>query len=267
MSPRELPPIDARVLPFRRPSASVRVRRRTLWATLGRPFLQALGMVGLPFAVVAWGLTAPSFALSSVEVAGNRFVETSWVERRVAPFAGENLLRLSLAEVRSRVTTHPWVASVTLEKRLPNRLRLTLDERRPAGLLRSGDELVYLDLQGRVIAPFEPGPGTADLLLVSIGATREVELAGAFAIADELALAAPDWGASLSEVVVLGEGDFRLFVGALPFPLLVRSGTLAERLPAMRALLPELERRYPRLAAVDLRAQRRIVFQPVVERS
>lgn len=267
MSPRELPPIEARVLPFRRPSASVRVRRRSLWATLGRPFLQALGMVGVPFALVAWGLSAPSFALSSVEVAGNRFVDTAWVERRVAPFAGENLLRLSLSDVRSRLTSHPWVAAVTLEKRLPNRLRLTLDERRPAALLRSGAELVFLDREGRVIAPFEPGLGPADLMLVSVGATREVELAGAFTIAEELAAVAPDWCATLSEVEVLGEGDFRLFLGALPFPLLVRRGTLAERLPAMRALLPELERRYPRLSAVDLRAERRIVFQPVVERS
>jgi len=42
---------------------------------------------------------------------------------------------------------------------------------------------------------------------------------------------------------------------------------LAERLPALRALLPELERRYPGIDFVDLRFERRIVFQPMVERS
>ena len=74
--------------------------------------------------------------------------------------------------------------------------------------------------------------------------------------------AAPDWAATLSEVEVLGEGDYRLHLGALEFPLLVRAGTLASRLATLRPMLPELERRYGRLAFVDLRFESRILLQP-----
>jgi len=267
MTPRELPPIEARVLPFRRPSAAVRVRRPSSWAVFGRPFLQALGVVGLPAGAIAWALTSPSFALASIEVEGNRRVETAWVRSTLEPLRGENLLILELDDVRSRVVTHPWVAGVTVEKKLPNRLLLSIDERRPVALLRAESGLVYIDRQGRSIAPYEPGQGQIDLLLVAAEGGGARSLAGAVAVAEELAAATPSWAATLSEVVALGGDDYRLFLGALPFPLVVRRGTLAARLPAFAPLLPELERRYSQISYVDLRSDRRIVFQPVVERS
>ncbi len=267
MNPRDLMPLEAKVLPFRRPAAAVRVRRRSVWATLGRPFVQALTLVATPAALVAWGLSSPSFALSHVDVAGNRYVDAGWIRSALGSLRGENLFRLSLGDVERRLGSHPWLASVSVEKQLPDRLRIEVVERRPAGLLRTPGGLVYVDRAGRTIAPLEPGKGPSDLLLISIGTASDVDLAGAFDIADELTAEAPAWGTTLSEVEVLGGDDYRLFVGALPFPVLARRGTLADRLPELATLLPELERRYPHLAFVDLRSERRIVFQPVVERS
>jgi hypothetical protein len=267
VNPRDLTPLEARVLPFRRPSAAVRVRRRSVWATLGRPFAQALALVATPAALVTWGLSSPSFALSHVDVSGNRYVSVGWIRTALGPLQGENLFRLSLDDVERRLRSHPWLASVNVEKQLPDRLRVAVVERRPAGLLRTPEGLVYVDREGHTIAPLEPGKGPSDLLLLSIGTASDVDLTGAFDIADELVADDPSWGATLSEVEVLGGEDYRLFLGALPFPLLARRGTLADRLPALRTLLPELERRYPHLAFVDLRSERRIVFQPVVERS
>jgi len=260
---RELPPLEAKVLPFRRPASAVRFRRKSPWVTLGKPFLQAFSLVGLPFLAGLWLFTSPTFGLAAIEVEGNRFVDTAWVERALEPLQGENLLRLSLPEVESAIAANPWVARVTLDKRLPDRLRLLVEERRPAALLRSAGGLVYLDPEGRPIAPFDPLRGPGDLLLVSVATLPGAELAGAFAVADELARAAPDWAAGLSEVEVLGEGDYRLHSAALDFPLLVRAGTLGARAAELRRLLPELSRRYGALAFVDLRIERRIVLQPV----
>ncbi len=263
MNLRELPPLEAKVLPFRRPSAAVRFRRKSPWLTLGKPFLAAVTMVGTPFAVGLWLFTSPTFGLSAIEVEGNRFVETAWIERALAPLAGENLLRLSLPTVESAVATNPWVARLTIDKRLPDRLRLVVEERRPAALLREGGSLVYLDANGHAIAPFDPMRGPGDLLLVSVATLPGAELAGAFAVAGELERVAPEWAASLSEIEVLGESDYRLHLAALDFPLTVRAGTLAARAPELRRLLPELARRYGALAFVDLRFERRILLQPV----
>jgi len=259
--------VDAKVLPFRRPAAAVRVRRRNRWLPLLKGFGKAATLVGAPLAAALWLLTSPTFAFARVELEGGRVVEPRWVESTLAPLRGENLLRLSLPAVERLVRASPWVAEVRLAKRLPDALRVELRERRPAALLRTAEGLVVLDEHGAPIAPWQPGAAPGDLLLVSVGGAPTVDLGGALAVADELARAAPAWGRTLSEVEVLAEDEFRLDLGALPFPLLVRAGTLAERLPTLGALLPELARRYPALGAVDLRFERRIVFQPILERS
>ena len=272
MSGYEMPPLSesARVLPFRRPSRAVRVRRRNPWLALARHFAQAVLVVGLPAVTGLWLFTSPTFALSAVEVGEHTFVERAWVERTLAPLSGRNLFRVELAEVRRRLAEHPWIERVTVEKRLPNRLRVDWVEKRPAALLRSAASLDYLDAQGRAIAPFDPLRGPADLLLVSetalpgaaAAAAPESEIVGAYRVAAELETARPEWGATLSEVEVLGGGDYRLHVAALDFPLLVRGGTLAERFRDLSPLLPELERRYGGIAFIDLRFDRRILFQP-----
>ena len=124
--------------------------------------------------------------------------------------------------------------------------------------------VAYLDEQGRKIASFDPLRGPRDLLLVSVSPATGAAPAGAFAVARELEASAPHWAATLSEVEVLGEGDFRLYLGALTFPLLVRAGTLKERLSELEKLLPRLSQRYAKLAFIDLRFDRRIIFQPAL---
>jgi len=267
MSPRELAAIEAKVLPFRRRSAAVRVRRRNPWLALAGPFARAATVVVTPVALALWLFTAPSFALAKIVVAGNHVVPAAWVEKALAPFDGENLFRLPLDAVERRIATNPWVEHVTLEKRLPNRLEIELVERRPAALLRTAEGVAVVDREGHVVAPWTPALGGENLVLLSVATVGGVDLGGALDVADELARVAPDWAATLSEIEVLSEDDFRLYLGALPFPVAVRRGTLGERLPALRQLLPELERRYPAVGSVDLRFERRLIFQPVVERS
>jgi cell division protein FtsQ len=265
-----LTPESARVLPFRRPSRAVRVRRRSPWLALVRHFAQALLVVGTPVLAALWLFSSPTFAFAAVDFGESRYVERAWVEGALAPLVGENLLRLELAEVRNRLAEHPWVERVTVAKHLPNRLRVDLVEKRPAALLRGAFGLSYLGEDGRAIAPYDPLRGPGDLLLVSLAARGagdapggdSAELAAVFALEKELAQARPEWSASLSEVEVLGAGDYRLHLAAFAHPLLVRGGTLAARFADLEPLLPELARRYERLAFIDLRFDRRIIFQP-----
>lgn len=263
MTPRELPAAEARVLPFRRPASAVRVRRRNPWFAIGRNFAQALILVGAPAAIAVWLLTSPTFALASVEMDERTHIDRAWVDRALAPLLGTNLVRLEVSEAQARIAIHPWAQSVTVEKRLPNRLRLEIVEKRPAALLRQGTSLVYLDSNGEVIAPFDALKGSGDLLLISAAGRFEVDPAEAFALSRELAAAGQEGlYQSLSEIELLGGGDFRVHAGLYAFPLVVRAGTLRERLAAMRDLLPELERRYGGVAFIDLRTDRRIIFQP-----
>jgi hypothetical protein len=95
-----------------------------------------------------------------------------------------------------------------------------------------------------------------------MGSAAGAGVAGALRLAAQLRLLRPEWTQSLSQIDVVDEDDFRLRVDGLPCPLLVRGSRLADNLVRFEQLLPELRRRYPALAAVDLRYSRRIVVQP-----
>lgn len=255
---------DGRVLPFRRRPFAAKRRRRSLWLMMLSGFAGALLVVGLPFGLVVWLLTTPRFALRRVEIAGATRVSTAWAQEALRPLAGNNLLTLPIAQVRAVLAKQPWIESVEVRKHLPDRLVVTLSERQPAALMREGGDLWYLDGQGLRIAPFSPADGAVDLLLVSRSSDVDVEPARALALALEIKQAQPEWAAKLSEIEVLGDEDYCLYTAALPFPLLVRAGTVADRGRSLAAVLPEIVRRYPRVSSVDLRFERRIVIQPAV---
>lgn len=256
---------------FRRRGAPVRRSRRNPMLALARPLAAALALVALPSGLALWVLSARRFQLRDVVVEGARErVSESWVRGALAPLHGENLLLLSLAELAARLSRHPWVESVEIEKVLPDQLHVEIQERRPVALLLSADGLAWADAAGRPIAPVaspaeREAARRAGLLVVRFHRPPGPEgIAPALAVAAELGRAQPDWAAALSRIEVLGEEDFRLHTGALPFPLLVTRGRLGPKVPYLENLLTELERRYAAVESVDLRFSRRIVVQPAL---
>jgi cell division septal protein FtsQ len=255
---------------LKRAEAPPRRRRRNPLLALLRPLAVSLFLVALPAGLVAWVLTAPQFDLREVvvEEATPRLPAVG-LRAAVAPFQGENLVLLPLASVEAALRENPWVATVEVEKELPDRLRVEVGERRPVALLVEGTGLVYADEEGRSIAPLSAaevaGARRAGLVVVTFAHPQlspSDGVAGALAVAGELGRVQPDWAAALSKIEVLGEQDFRLHTGELRFPLLVTRGQVGPKVQRLTELLPELDRRYPAIQAVDLRFSRRIVVQP-----
>ena len=214
---------------------------------------------------------------------GSDRVAAAWVRAQLAPLRGRNLLRLPLADVDQALAGHPWIAAVAIEKRLPDALAVAVAERRPAALILRAGALWWADAQGRPIAAVADDEPAGDLLLV----TRAAEAGGrsgapparptlaslttapgdvplALRVAAELEASEPEWAAGLTWVEALSDDDARLHSAALPFPVVVTAGRVEPPARRLAELLPELRRRYRRLAAVDLRFSRRIVVQPAI---
>lgn len=290
------------VLPFRHRGRAVRYRRAHPLVRLVKPFGGAILLVGVPVAVAAWMLTTPRLALAALTVESTpsvlgavilpgardggthdnrprvRRVAEAWVQRAVRPKLGDNLLALRLDEVSRAVAAHPWVASVDVRKELPHRLRIRVHERVAAALFHDGDRLFYVDPEGAVIAPLEVFDPAADLVVLSRApravasearaatadgsAAQRRALSGGLEVIGELAAVRPDWASRLSEIEILGMDDYRLVIETIPFPLLVRAGTLRGRVRKLESLVPQIAARYGSVAAVDLRFALRIIVQP-----
>lgn len=253
---------------FRRSGAPPRRRRRNPVLGLLRPLAFSLLLVAMPAGLVAWVLVSSRFDLKeAVVAAGTPRIPAAALRAAVAPFEGENLVLLPLDRVEAAVRRNPWVDTVEVAKELPDRLRVAVTERRPVALLVKGGGLVYADEKGRPIAPVEDPEQARRTGLVVVVFTHPLlspsdGVGGAIEVAGELGRAQPSWAGALSKIEVLGEQDFRLHTGALRFPLLVTRGQVGPKVKRLTQLLPELDRRYPAIRAVDLRFSRRIVVQP-----
>lgn len=264
------------VTPLRRHrGARLRHSRRPRWQRFAKPFALALFIVGGPTLLSVWVFRSPAFALTDVVVTNDdgRRVSDAWVRHALSPARGWNLPRLPLPWIDAALKRHPWVEATALRKDLPNRLSVHVIEKKEVALehrATAGDDepaFWYLDRQGAAIAPFDPAPGVEIDLPIVTGGSGAIGFRPALALREEITTVEPGWGASLSEIEILGEQDFRVWSAGLAFPLLVRSGTLAHKTSYLQELLPEIARRYPDVEAVDLRFARRIIVQPNVRRT
>ena len=136
--------------------------RRKKFTGRGWPFYRRV--LVLSFAGVA-GVTAafygtqfllysPSMLLlkpDQIEVNGNRIVSREAVLQQFVHDRNRSVLRVPLETRRSQLEQIPWVESASVQRILPNRLRIELTERTPVAFARSGNELALIDAHGVIL--------------------------------------------------------------------------------------------------------------------
>ncbi len=267
-----------------RPRRKLRHQRQSPLRPFARPLLMALLCGAVPAILFLWAVSSPQFAVRqiTIEIVNEdgtpqavqqevpERVTASWVHQALRPAIGHNLLRLPLRWAQAQLDVHPWIHSASVRKELPGRLHLRIVEKEAVALYRipsetttTADGLAYVDRQGEIIDTYGLEDGPVDLILVS--AAPGVSLRGAVDLLAEIRAVSPSWEDGLSEIQVLGSDDeLQIDSSDLPFPLLVRRGTLARRAPSLDAILPRIASRYPHISSVDLRYSRRIIVQPSV---
>lgn len=249
---------------FRRRRFVVPHRRRSRTVMLLKPFLLAVLLVGLPLATALWIYTSPRFQLGEVRISSTDQVSTEEVAAALAPLRGRHLLGLSLEDVADRLTANPWIKNVAIRKQLPDRLVVQIEERQPVALLRRDGELFYVDDGSFVIDNYNP-QGQVNLVLLSVASGATLEVGKALEMAANLELMAPEISQGLSEIEVLGLGDYRIHTAGLDFPILVSAEGIASQITKLEGVLPEISRRFATVESVDLRFSRQIVIQPAGE--
>jgi hypothetical protein len=293
LAPAAASGIDGHVLPFRRTAVKPRRRRRRLLPRLVRPLATAVLLVALPVGVGGWVLSSPRFALAELEVRVGPRVDAAWVESRLAPLVGRNLVAMPLPRVEAALAGHPWIEAVSIRKQLPDGLAVEVVERRPAVLVPEpaerpgrrmddrgaepdgagtaaprGERLWLADAAGRPIVPAPP-EAAAEYVLVVPAAERGAAVGplaaavpGALSVAADLARSRPVWAAGLERIEALGQDEYRLRTAALPFPLLVRAGEVEPRAGRLAAALPALREHMGDIGLADLRFAGRLVVRP-----
>jgi cell division protein FtsQ len=106
------------------------------------------------------------FKLSDVTVEGREYVERDAILAALGVSAGDSLLGIDLQAARKRLEAIDWVASATVERRLPDTLYVTLKERRAVAIWQNGSEYTLIDQNGRTVRASRMPPGAEKLLLL-----------------------------------------------------------------------------------------------------
>jgi cell division septal protein FtsQ len=143
---------------------------------LGGIFLVAVIMAA------AWGVRSAArqmafFRVRSVEVRGVRYLQPKEVLSRLKV---DTLMSLwdDLEPLRERVRHHPQVTGVTITRRLPGTLVVTIQENQPVALIQSATGLVPYDSLGHVL-PIDPARTNLDLPIVATSDPVLLKLVGA----------------------------------------------------------------------------------------
>jgi cell division protein FtsQ len=105
-----------------------------------------------------WATESKAFALKQVSVTGNERATASELARMSGVTLGHNLFHLDVEAAEEGVGAHPWVASVNVSRRFPNRLTISVVEHKPVAWVALG-ELYLVNSQGR---PFKKATAKED---------------------------------------------------------------------------------------------------------
>jgi cell division protein FtsQ len=136
--------------------------RRKKFAGRGWPFYRRLlivtfsGVASVTVAVygMRFLLYSPTMLLlkpDQIELTGNRIVSREAVLQQFVHDRNGSVLRVPLDARRSQLEQIPWVESASVQRILPNRLRIELTERSPVAFARNGNELALIDAHGVVL--------------------------------------------------------------------------------------------------------------------
>ena len=127
------------------------------WSAYRRVLISSLAV----FAILIAGYLTLQFLMYSpqvlllkpaqVELAGNRVVSREAVLQQFAHDRGRSVVRIPLDTRRSTLEELSWVETASVQRILPNRIRVELTERAPIAFLRNGTELALIDSHGVIL--------------------------------------------------------------------------------------------------------------------
>jgi cell division septal protein FtsQ len=109
----------------------------------------------------------PFFDIKAVGISGNNTVILRELQEDRAHMIGANIFTADLEAAMDRFLINPWIKSVSIERRFPSSLHVTIRERKPVAEAIVSGRRYYIDAEGLVLGHGENYSGRTDLLLIT----------------------------------------------------------------------------------------------------
>lgn len=279
LSPRTLGHDLADIATARRLTAGQRVSRRRRGHARGRGrrlgrlalgVAAATALLGAAVGGVQWALVSPRFAVqaSDVDVTGLSRLTREEVLSAAGLEGARNLLRLDPVAMVGGIEALPQVRRAEVIRRLPNRVQIVIEERRPFTLVHAG-RLHWIDESGVAMGP-EPRAVSAPMPVLSGLSAEELAAAGrapsprmtaGLALLRVLLRTGGPLVGQISEVdVSRGDGPVLYTLDGIE----VRLGAedWEARIARLLGVLAQLSSTGEAVSAIDLRFRNQIILKP-----
>jgi len=277
---------DARLLdldaekesPFLRAQKRVSVRRsplpkktaaRLLWVVIA---IAVAGVTALGAAVFykyeehSWRFRLDSS--DNIEMAGLSNVTRSQVMEVMGGDIGRNIFFISLDQRQKQLQQIPWVASASVMRFAPNRLKIQIHERTPVAFAQVGSKVMLIDAGGVLMDltnkkkysfPVIIGMSSSEPL-----STRSIRMKTFNELVHQLDSIGGHYSQDLSEVDLTDPEDVKVLTNDPSGEVLVHLGSanFLDRFKIYVAHLREWRQQFTKLESVDLRYDQQIIVNP-----
>lgn len=205
-----------------------------------------------------------SFQISGVDVNGVNHLGEAEIKKIVGPFTGVNIFRADLDAAVRRACANPWVKSVRIDRRLPNRISMNVTERTPYAILDNGSGIFLMDNEGVLIERLtrEQAQGwKLPSVLAKDYRSRSGDPLSSDAIGEALKLfgeISSRGGWKLEDVSIRANTPEMLSILYANYEFKLGSGNYSEKLRRLAEVMEDVKRRNLNIAYVDLRAERQV---------
>jgi cell division protein FtsQ len=266
--------------PFLRAQKRVPVRRGSLpKKTAGRIKLAviilgaAVAIGGVSSIFYSYGAHSWRFRIESsddLEISAGENVTRHQVMDVMGGDIGRNIFFVPLDQRKHQLEEIPWVESANVMRLLPNRLRVTIQERTPVAFVQLGGKIALIDAQGVVMdLPAGGAKRYSFPVIVGMGeqeplSTRAPRMKTFMELTRELDADGSHSSKDLSEVDLSDPDDVKITLSDPQGEVLVHLGSsnFADRYKIYKGHVQEWRQQFQHLDSVDLRYDRQVIVNP-----
>ncbi|HKM38965.1 MAG TPA: FtsQ-type POTRA domain-containing protein [bacterium] len=213
-------------------------------------------------------MRSPYFNIASVRVYGAEQVSQEEVMALTGVDPGQNIFDLRIADVQKAALGHPWIKSISLARRLPDQVELTIAERCPFFLVPYRTSFLEVAEDGVVLAVRPILSGQALPLVTGFSVEEQVRLGQRLA-AEEVALVGQclkglpaDFWSQVAEIHLDENGEITLYSLDKVQILLGEPIQLNQKLALLSGTWAELEDQQQKAIRIDVRSGKEAIVRP-----
>jgi cell division protein FtsQ len=224
---------------------------------------------------VAWAARryvtqSPRFAVSEIEVTGQKFRTAELLAEEAGVSKGKNVFSVDLEDARVKLSKDPWIREASLSRRLPGTLSIKVVEREAVALVSLG-ELYLSTRDGEMFKRLETGDPTDFPIITGISADALADdregvaqsIRRALDLAGDYEHGPLGQKARLQEIHLAKDGTTTLIVGKNGLQLALGDPPFRKKLDQAARVLAELDKRGAKADAImldnDARPERVVV--------